>query len=284
MLSAASTIAGSDPIAAPRNARLTGSSSTSRMRGGGGVMVMRSDRYPSRMSGWMLRLLCIFWLAALAAGPAGARSLGVRIARVTTPVATLHDVRVHLDWPASVPQGALSLRAGRVDAPELGYHFRDLHWQCPLQRNGQGGWRCEGLVRGGGNKPLRLSLDLGVATTDARLSQGRSSLVLHRAAASPDRTEIDLTRVPMAWAQALLTNAWSGGRITAGTLDGSLAITSAPRQPVFIAGELNASDAAFDTPDGTIAGENIGARLALDLSFAEHDRANIDGQLLGGEL
>lgn len=245
---------------------------------------MRSDRYPSRMSGWMLRLVCVFWLAALAAGPAGARSLGARIARVTTPVATLQGVRLHLDWPASAAQGALSLRAERVDAPELGYHFRDLHWQCPLQRDGQGGWRCEGPVRGGRNRSLHLSLDLGVAITDARLSQGRGALALHRDAASPDRTEIDLTRVPMAWAQALLTSAWSDGRITAGTLDGSLAITSAPRQPLRIAGPLNARGAAFDTPDGTIAGENIGARLALDLSFAESDRASIDGQLLGGEL
>jgi hypothetical protein len=232
----------------------------------------------------MLRLVCISWLALLAAGAADARSLAARISKVTTPVATFQGVRVHLDWPASASQGTLSLSAERVEAPELGYRFRDLHWQCPLQRDGEGGWRCEGPVRSARGRPLLLSLDLGIATTDARLSRNGSSLALHRDAASPDRTDIELTRVPMAWAQALLTNAWSEGRITAGTLGGSLAITSARGQPLEITGPLNATGAAFDTPDGTIAGENIEARLALDLSFAGNDRANFHGQLRGGEL
>ena len=227
--------------------------------------------------------MCAFGLAAAAVGPTHARSLGARIARVTTPVAALQDVRVHLDWPASAQQGVLQLRAGRVDAPDLGYHFRNLDWQCPLQRDGQGGWRCDGTLRGG-DAPLRLSLNLGVATTDARLSRGTSALSLQRDAATPDRTDIDLTRVPLAWAQALLANAWSDGRITGGTLDGEFAIVSAPHQPVRVTGPLHVAGGAFDTPDGTIAAENLGAKLALDLSFGDRPRALVQGQLQGGEL
>src|SRR6202008_2571803 len=172
---------------------------------------LHSCRYPSRMSGRMVRLMYCLWLAAFAVGPAHARSLGARIAKVTTPVATLQGIRVDLDWPASTQQGALRLRAARVDAPDLGYHFRDLDWQCPLQRDGLGGWRCNRAVRSGRGAPLELSLDLGAATTHARLARGQGALSLHRDAATPDRTDIDLTRVPLAWAQALLSNAWSEG-------------------------------------------------------------------------
>jgi hypothetical protein len=232
----------------------------------------------------MVRLMSCALLAAAAVGPAHARSLGARIAKVTTPVATLQDVRVDLDWPASASQGALRLRARRVDAPDLGYHYRDLDWECPLQRDGQGGWRCQGALRSGRGAPLHLSLDLGVARTNARLSRGTSALSLHRDAASPDLTGIDLVRVPLAWSQALLANAWSEGRFTGGTLDGRLAITSTAAQPLRITGPLNVTGGAFDTPDGTIAAENLGAKLALDLSLADHSRAMVDGQLHGGEL
>lgn len=228
--------------------------------------------------------MCCVWLSAIAVAPVHARSLGARIATVTTPVATLKDVRVQLHWPASAAQGALRLRAARMDAPDLGYHYRDLDWECPLQRDGQGGWRCEGVLRGGRGAPLRLSLDLGVARTDARLSRGQGALTLHRDAASPDLTVIDLTRVPLAWAQALLANAWTDGRITNGVLDGRLAITSAPGQPLRVTGPLSMTGGAFDTPDGTIAAENLGAKLALDLAFADRDRARVEGQLHGGEL
>jgi len=236
------------------------------------------------MSAGMLRLMCMLWLAALAAGPVHARSLQARIAKMTTPVATLQDVSVQLDWPQTATQGELRLRAGRVDAPDLGYRFRNLDWQCLLQRDGQGGWRCEGQLRSGAGAQLRLSLDLGVAATDVRLTRAGSTLSLHREAATPDRTDIDLTRVPLAWAQALLANAWSEGRITKGVLDAKLVVTAPPKQPVRVAGPLQLTGAALDTPDGTIATENLGAKLALDLSFAQRDTARLEGQVFGGEL
>ena len=232
----------------------------------------------------MVRLLWGLGFAAAMAAPAHARSLVARIDRVTTPVATMQGVRVRLDWPASSPQGRLHLQAERVDAPDLGYRFRNLGWQCPLQRDGQGGWRCDGSVREGRDSPLRLSLNLGVASTDARLSRAASALSLHREAATPDRTDIDLLKVPLAWSQALLANAWRDGRITGGTLDGHLAIVAPPKQPLRITGPLLISGAALDTPDGTIAAENLGADLALDLTFAAANQAKISGRLHGGEL
>ncbi|MFC5569493.1 hypothetical protein ACFPN1_05355 [Lysobacter yangpyeongensis] len=232
----------------------------------------------------MLRLLCCLGVCAAVIGPVQARSLVARIATVTTPVATLRDVVVRLEWPETAPQGALHLQAGRVDAPDLGYRFRELDWRCPLQRDGQGGWRCDGAIHSGRAQPLRLSLELGVATTHARLSGGAAAVSLHRDAASPDITDIDLVRVPLAWTQALLATAWSEGRITGGVLDGRLSVVAAANAPVQVSGPLHIAGGAFDTPDGTIAADGLGADLAVDLAFGHRSHARVTGHLRGGEL
>jgi hypothetical protein len=232
----------------------------------------------------MLRLMSCMLLAACVGGPVHARVLKARIARVTTPVATLQGVRVQLDWPAEAQQGVLRLQASRADAPELGYHFRDLAWQCPLRRSGSEGWQCEGELRSGTGASLRLALDLGTTSTDARLSRGPGTMSVRRDAATPDLTRIDLTRVPLAWSQALLAKAWPAGRITKGALDGRLNVEAPANRPLRITGPLTLREGAFDTPDGTIAAENLGAQLTLDASLSATSHVVADGQLLGGEL
>lgn len=235
----------------------------------------------------MVRLL-LPWLLlpglCLTGGQAAARIASARIARVTTAVATLEGVTVQLDWPAQATHGALRLLAASLEAPDLGYRFRDLDWRCDLQRDGQGGWRCDGALRGGGGAPFRLALDLGPATTDARLTRGGGTIALARSAAAPDVTRLDLTSVPLAWTQALLSRAWPEGRITGGTFDSHLIITAAQSRPLRIAGPLTLRAAALDTPDGTIAAQNLGARLQVDATLGDEDRARLDGHLQGGEL
>ena len=108
--------------------------------------------------------LCL--LAASCAMPAWAqagqgqspqgRVAQARIARIATAVATLEQVRVRLDWPAAAEGGELQVWAGRVEAPDLGYRYRDLHWRCALRRDANGGWRCEGAVRSGRNPVTRV--------------------------------------------------------------------------------------------------------------------------------
>lgn len=234
----------------------------------------------------MLRLLVGLSLPLLWAAPghAEAGTLNAKIARVATGVATLEQVRVRLAWPDGAAQGELELRAGRIEAPDLGYRFRDLAWRCPLRRDGRGGWQCEGELRGQGGAPMRLALDLGVASTDARLSRGASAVSLQRAAATPDLTRIDLTRVPLAWTQALAANAWAEGRFKSGTLDGRLDIAAPARAPLRIAGELRLDGAGFDTPDGLIAGEKLAARLHVDSELGAVARLRLGGRLLDGEM
>lgn len=228
-------------------------------------------------------LLCL--LPLFAPQPAQARTMTANIARVTTAVATLEGVQVRLHWPSQAPRGELLLRAARVDAPDLGYAFRDMAWHCPLSRDGQGGWRCDGELQAANGKPLRLSLDLATASTDAVLTQGAARFALHRNAATPDDTRLDLTRVPLAWAQALSTQAWADGQLKAGTLDGRLMVHAPARGPVRVDGTLALAGGALETADATIAAENVGGRFRIDYrKFPASTLLTVDSELRGGEL
>ena len=236
---------------------------------------------PSMSRPMVTLLLLIAWAVSHAAQ---ARTLQARIERVSTAVATLDQVQVRLDWPADATQGRLTLTAARVDAPDLGYHYRDLAWQCPLRREA-GHWRCDGAVRSSAGGPLRLAIDLDDATTHATLQHGGATLALDRRAKDPDDTRIDLTHVPLAWAQALLSRAWEIGRIKSGTLDGTLLVRAPASRPLSVTGALAVANAAFETPDATIAGESLDGRFAIDYRKAPgRTTVVVDGPLSGGEF
>jgi hypothetical protein len=245
--------------------------------------VLTCARYAASMPRAILHLLMLLLLAC--AMPSQARIATAHIARVTTAVATLEDVEVRLDWPRDAGSGQLRLRAARVDAPDLGYRFRSLEWACPLERDGQGGWRCDGALRAIGGRPFRLSVALATGSTDATLSRGRARLAVHRSAATPDDTTIDLARVPLAWAQALVTQAWDDGRLTAGTLDGQLAVRTPARSPLRVDGTLVLSDGGLETPDGSIAAAQLGGRFRIDYRKpAGATLLSLDGELRGGQF
>lgn len=221
----------------------------------------------------------------LASPCAQARVAQARIAKVTTPVATLQQVRVKLDWPATATAGTLDLWAARVDAPDLGYRYRDLHWQCRLQRAEHEGWRCDGALRSGNAKPMRLAVHFDAAVTEAALSQGTARIALDRNAASPDLTGFDLTKVPLRWAQVLLAKAWPDARFKAGELDGRLLIDAGAGRPLRIAGPLSVRGMGLETVDASTAGEHLGGRFDIDYRTTPAlSLLTVDGQLLGGEF
>lgn len=238
------------------------------------------------------RILPLLLLPLLATGllatnvHAQARTLSARIARITTPVVSLEQVSVRLEWPADAQAGQLTLSARRVVAPDLGYRFDDLTWRCPLQRRAsQEGWRCEGEIRSAGRRPLKLAVDLATASTDAMLSRGDANLALHRNAGSPDITRIDLTRVPLAWSQALLAQAWPEANLKAGTMSGRLDIHTPSARPLRVEGRLALAGLGLDTPDGSIAAEGLGAQFDIDYrKSAELSLVTLDGSLRGGEM
>jgi len=229
--------------------------------------------------------LLLLLASLMASDEAAARTLQAHIDRVTTAVATLDDVRVRLDWPADAPQGDLLLTARALDAPDLGYRYRDLRWHCPLRRAGKDSWRCDGELRAGHGAALQFAVDFGPDTTNASLSRGSSILALHRRSAAPDDTVIDLTRVPLVWAQALLARAWQDGKLKSGTLDGRLRVHAPKAQPLQVVGTLAVAKAAFDTPDASMAGEALDGRFAIDYrKMPQLTTVVVDGPLQAGDF
>ncbi|QIL20977.1 hypothetical protein [Thermomonas sp. HDW16] len=227
--------------------------------------------------------LCL--LAALGAMPASARSMQAKIAKITTPVATLEQVRVRVDWAADAQSGELQLWAGNVEAPDLGYRYRDLHWRCPLQREGKDGWRCAGALRSGTSAPLQLAVRFDAATTQASLSKGGARIALDRNAASPDLTSFDLTRVPIQWAQVLMSKAWPEANLKSGEFDAQLMIDAATGRPLRISGPLTLRGIGLETADASIAGEKLGGRFAIDYRTTPAlSLLALDGELRGGEF
>lgn len=217
-----------------------------------------------------------------AAAPAAARTVEASFERVRSAVAVVEDVQATLEWPADATEGRLHLRAARLEAPELGYRLRALDWRCTLRRHGSG-WRCEGPMRtADGGAQLAVAFD--EAATRVRVRRGTTRIALDRDAATPDLTRIDLAAVPLAWAQALVQQGWSEGRLGGGELDATLAITAPADAPLRVRGPLELRGAAFDTPDGTLAGQGLAGRFELDLAFGAQDRARVDATLRSGEL
>ncbi|MFT4178047.1 MAG: hypothetical protein QM612_01065 [Thermomonas sp.] len=224
-------------------------------------------------------------MAMFAASPVHARTAQARIARMETGVATLEQVRLRLDWQADAESGELQIWAGRVDAPGLGYRYRDLHWRCPLRRVANGGWQCDGPLRSGQGVPLQLAVRFDAATTQASLSQGKARFALRRNAGSPGLTRFDLTAVPLVWVQALLMQAWPAARLKAGTLDGSLTLETSKAHPLRIDGPLRLRGASLETADASIVGENMGGDLRIDYrSTPALTSLTVDGALQGGEF
>jgi hypothetical protein len=229
-------------------------------------------------------ILLLPLLLGLAAMPADARSLHARIARVTTAVATMQGVDARLDWPADAEAGNLVIHADRIDAPDLGYHYRDIAWSCRLQRAADNGWSCAGDLRGGG-KPLHFGVRFDDNATVAELARGNSRIDLHRDAKTPDLTRLDFSRVPLAWAQALLAQAWVDGKLKSGAFDGRIDIAAPKDRPLRVTGDLAVAGAALETPDGAIAADKLDGDVRID--YRKTDALGLlalDARLRGGEF
>ncbi|WP_407908959.1 translocation/assembly module TamB domain-containing protein [Lysobacter claricitrinus] len=231
----------------------------------------------------IVRAIVAVLLAAtmLAAAPAHARSAQARIARMTLPSGEMRGVRIDLDWPPTAKQGALRLRAERVDAPDLGYHFIAVDWHCILRRDGWSGWHCDGPAMTG-QGAMRLRIDLADSGVQAQLTRGASAIRVRRDDTTGDATRVDLTAIPLAWIRGLLKQAWPEAQLKAGSGDAQLAVTT-PNHDLRVVGPMTLRDVAFDTPDGTIAADGLDAQLDLDMTLGATDRVALRGRLGGGE-
>src|SRR3546814_878579 len=75
------------------------------------------------------------------------------------------------------------------------------------------------------------------------------------------------------------------GRLTAGTLDGQLAVRTPVNHPLRVNGTLALADGALETPDGSIAAEQLGGRFRIDYRRpAGTTLLALDGELRGGQF
>ena len=216
-----------------------------------------------------------------------ARVLEARIARIDSPVADLHGVSARLEWPAQSAQGRLQLSVDRLVAEDLGYAFRDLTWECPLQRpvDPQGSWHCEGALRAGAGPQMRLALDLEAAGITAALTDGGSRIHVAHDPDAADLARIELTRVPLVWAQALVTQASPAAQLGAGSIDGTVRLGQAPGGTMALDAQLSLADGAFETVDASAAGEGLVAQMDIGYrSPGGRQLVNVQGVLGGGAL
>lgn len=231
----------------------------------------------------------VLWLVAmvlmlLVCGQTQARTLTAQIDRIDSPVANLSVVTVRLHWPDKAPHGELHLRAKAIDAPGLGYRFDDLEWRCLLQHAGAQGWVCAGEIRSGNAGSMHLSITVDAMDIDAELSRGGGRIGVRRDAAMPDATRIDLTRIPLVWTQALLSQAWPAAVVGGGNGDARLTIRAEDDKPLQITGPVTLHGAGLDTEDGSIAAADLDASLQVDALLGDSDHIRVDGRLEGGEL
>ncbi len=224
-------------------------------------------------------------LLSLLCAPVLARTLELHADAMRSAVATVNGLHVRLVWPDAASSGLLRIDADMLDASGYGYKFSNVHWECPLSRDRSGGWRCDGSVRTGHAKPMRLTLAIATASTTARLSDGRSAVGLQRTAATPDTTRLLFEQVPAAWLQAYTATLWASGKLQAGTLAGRLDIRVPPRAPMTVQGPLQLRGLALETPDGGIAIGALDADVQFDYSQNAALRTIGTGiTLRGGEL
>jgi len=228
-------------------------------------------------------LICALLLPAGAA----AEVLQARIARVHTGAGELQQVRLRVDWPRAAAQGELQLQAARASLPALSWEGRELDWRCPLRRQANGRWRCEGPVRSRGNGSQRLALEFSAQAFGAELQSGRSRIAYGSAAgAAPKGVQrVRVQQVPVAWLKEFLAGLWANGRWNAGTLDGIVDIEPLPKDALRVRTDLALAGLGLETPDGTLAASGLGGRLQLDYRDSGRSQS-VEANFIarGGEL
>jgi hypothetical protein len=204
---------------------------------------------------------------------------GVRLQAVTVDLAEDAAGGLHLQ-----------LHAGRADVPAMGWRRLGLSLDGNLRRDDRLRWILDGDVRLTGAPGGALSDAHATVSLSESANTLLVDLVQDKAHAStalpldqPTHAQIKLDNLPAAWLQGLLGTVWSG-RATGGRLDAELALDLRD-SGVQSSGQFTLDDVGFDTPSGTLAGQQLNGsgRFNLDTTGGP-TRADLDASLRGGEL
>lgn len=228
-------------------------------------------------------LLVAGLMLAVCVPVASARVLTVEVDRIQTPVASLQDVELKLDWPPDALSGTLSLTAKSLDASEFGYRWQRLDWRCTLKRQAKA-WQCQGPIKARSVSGMSLSarwesdaIVIEALQSDARL-RVRSDL------ATDAGLRLELVQLPATWLAPMLATVWPEGHPTAGTLDLDWRVRSEAKG-VRVAGPVIVSNLGVDSRDGSIAAADV--RAAGQIKAALDDASTtleLDMTLGGGEF
>ncbi len=221
-------------------------------------------------------------------------AIDVTARRMSMHDTQLEQVHLRLD-KGSKGHLHMALTAASVDMPSLGWRNVGMRLDGTVARGGKGVWIFDGQVElqgapGGlmSDSDLRLTMDINTNNIDVSVVQGAARVNAALPLDQPSHARIKLDKLPLQWLQGLLARAWSG-RLTGGRLSGTVAV-DVGSDGLRSSGELSLSGAGFESRDGTMAGQGLGARgrVTLDTSGADDtinaDLSLSDGQLLLGSL
>lgn len=234
-----------------------------------------------------------FWFLAFVAmaccAPAHA-GLRVQADSLDLPGATLKGVQASL-VPGPDGRPLLQLHAAQVSLPALGWKDVALDLSGVPMRAGPKAWQLDGQLavsHAPGNAlsaaKVSVAVDTDAGSLDIHFDQRDTALRVLMPLDQPTHLSVSLKGLPIAWLQGVLANAWAGGRVTGGTLQGDLALDM-PAQGAQISGKVALANGGFDSKAGTLAGQQIGLRgtFSIDTNPAQ-TRFNFDGSLDGGQM
>ncbi|WP_243649107.1 hypothetical protein [Luteibacter rhizovicinus] len=207
------------------------------------------------------------------------------------PGVQLKTMEASIDQAADGKGLTLKLAATRADIPSMGWRRIGLAVEGGLDRDEQGRWLFEGVLRLRGTPGnaltgarVRILADDAANTLQIDLVQDRTTASVALPIDQPTHAQITLKNLPAGWLQGLLSTVWSG-RATSGKVDAELALDILDRG-IQTTGQFSLSDVGFDTKAGNLAGSKVSGagRLGIDTSDAAGASIDLDASLRGGEL
>ena len=235
---------------------------------------------------WLLTLPVLF---ALLVGAPACAALRAQAAQIDLPGARLGDVAASVA-PGTDGTPHLILRAGHVAVPALGWKDAALDLAGTLSRPAAQAWRVDGtlsVAHAPGNAlsdaNFTLIIDADAGSFDITLDQRNTNLRVLMPLDQPTHLQLTLRGVPLTWLQGVLAAAWNGGRATAGSLSGEIALDHLP-QDLRMSGRVALTNAGIDSHAGTIAAQKLGAAGVFRLDVGQAvTQLDFDGSLGGGE-
>ena len=228
---------------------------------------------------------------ALAWPLAGHAQLHLEAESVVAPGVSMDGVQVTLTEGGD-GDTAMHAEIASLDVAALGWRRVAARFEGRVLRAAPRYWRIQGdlALTGAAGRALRkatLALDLDAEgnTLQVRVAgSGATRVDLSAPLDDPAHLQINLARVPVAWMQGVLAQAWSDGQLGAGSVDADVALDVLD-DGLRGNGSFRLAGAAFDSRQGTLAGQALSGSGTWSLrTDADASRLDLDSRWTGGEI